>query len=56
LTEHARASGILKRLPARRAALLGGQPVDPRSYVTEQTWLESLLETGLAGATKRKAA
>jgi hypothetical protein len=38
------------------AALLGGLPVDPRSYVTDQTWLESLRETGLHGATKRNAA
>jgi hypothetical protein len=40
------------------AALLlgGGLPVDPRSYVTDQTWLASLLETGLQGAAKRAAA
>jgi hypothetical protein len=40
------------------AALLlgGGLPVDPRSYVTDQTWLASLKETGLPGATKRNAA
>jgi hypothetical protein len=40
------------------AALLlgGGLPVDPRSYVTDQTWLAALQETGLAGAAKRTAA
>ena len=40
------------------AALLlgGGLPVDPRSYVTEQTWLASLTETGRHGAAKRNAA
>ena len=36
--------------------LAGGRPVDPRCYVTDQTWLASLKETGLHGATKRKAA
>ena len=55
---------ILKR---RRQALMGsvspsalllggGLPVDPRSYVTEQTWLASLTETGRHGAAKRNAA
>ena len=38
------------------ALLLGGQPVDPRSYVTDQTWFASLMETGLHGTTKRTAA
>jgi hypothetical protein len=38
------------------ALLLDGQPVDPRSYVTDQTWLASLKETELHGATKRTAA
>jgi Family of unknown function (DUF5681) len=39
------------------ALLLGsGLPVDPRSYVTDQTWLASLKETGLPGAAKRAAA
>jgi len=38
------------------ALLLGAQPIDPRSYVTEQKWLAELLETGLHGATKRNAA
>jgi hypothetical protein len=40
------------------AALLsgGGLSVDPRSYVTDQTWLASLKETELHGATKRTAA
>jgi hypothetical protein len=34
----------------------GGLPVDPRSFVTDQTWLASLTETGLPGAAKRNAA
>ena len=38
------------------ALLLGSLPVDPRSYVTDQTWLEELRETGLPGAAKRNAA
>jgi Family of unknown function (DUF5681) len=39
------------------ALLLGsGLPVDPRSYVTDRTWLASLKEMGLHGATKRTAA
>ena len=38
------------------ALLLGGLSVDPRSYVTDQTWLASLLESGPPHATKRKAA
>ena len=39
------------------ALLLGGAlPVDPHSYVTDQTWLESLKETGLPSATRRTAA
>jgi hypothetical protein len=38
------------------ALLLGAQPIDPRSYVTEQKWLAELLETGRHGATKRNAA
>jgi hypothetical protein len=38
------------------ALLLGGQPIDLRSCVTDQTWLESLKETGLPGATRRNAA
>jgi Family of unknown function (DUF5681) len=39
------------------ALLLGGSlPVDPRSYVTDQTWLAELKETGLSGAAKRSAA
>ncbi len=57
------AGSILKR---RRQALMGsvspsalllggGLPVDPRSYVTDQTWLAELKETGLHGA-KRSAA
>jgi len=41
---------------APAALLLGGLPVDPRSYVTDQTWLASLKETGLQGAAKRSAA
>jgi hypothetical protein len=55
---------ILKR---RRQALMGsvspsalllggGLPVDPRSFVTDQTWLAALQESGLPGATKRNAA
>ena len=38
------------------ALRLGGLPVDPRSHVTAQTWLASFKESGLHGATKRKAA
>ncbi|MBV9429965.1 MAG: hypothetical protein JO084_19785 [Bradyrhizobiaceae bacterium] len=38
------------------ALRLGALPVDPRSYVTDQTWLAAMLETGLHGAIKRKAA
>jgi hypothetical protein len=38
------------------ALRLGGLPVDPRCYVTEQTWLASMMESGPHGATKRKAA
>jgi Family of unknown function (DUF5681) len=34
----------------------GGLPVNRRSYVTDQKWLASMLENGLHGATKRKAA
>jgi hypothetical protein len=59
----AQAPGTLSR---RRRALLesvspaalrsGGRPADPRSYGTDQTWLASLKETALPGATKRKAA
>ena len=58
------AGSLLKR---RRRALMesvspsalllgGGLPVDPRSYVTDQTWLAALKETGLPGAAKRSAA
>jgi Family of unknown function (DUF5681) len=38
------------------ALLIGEQSVDRRSYVTEQTWLEELRETGRPGAGKRSAA
>lgn len=38
------------------ALLIGERPVDPRAFVTEQTWLEELRETGLLGARKRSAA
>ena len=38
------------------ALRLGGLSVDPRSYVTDQTWLASMLESGVHNATKRKAA
>jgi Family of unknown function (DUF5681) len=42
---------------APSAVRLGsGRPVDPRPYVTDQKWLASMLENGLHGATKRKAA
>jgi hypothetical protein len=34
----------------------GGLPVNRRSYVADQKWLASMLENGLDGATKRKAA
>jgi uncharacterized protein DUF5681 len=38
------------------ALRVGGLPIDPRSYVSDQTWLASLKETGPHHATKRKAA
>jgi Family of unknown function (DUF5681) len=38
------------------ALRLGALPVDSRSYVTDQTWLALMLETGPHGAIKRKAA
>jgi hypothetical protein len=39
------------------AALLSGvDPVDPRSYVTDQKWLAALQEIGVHGATNRNAA
>jgi Family of unknown function (DUF5681) len=42
---------------ASPAALLTGErPVDPRSFVTDQTWLGALRETGLPGARSRNAA
>jgi hypothetical protein len=38
------------------AVLIGERPVDPRTYVTDQTWPAELRETGLPGAGKRSAA
>jgi Family of unknown function (DUF5681) len=39
------------RSASRTLLLRAGLTVDPRSYVTDQTWLASLKETGLRGAT-----
>jgi hypothetical protein len=38
-----------------RALLIGEQPIDPRSYVTDQTWLASMRNES-PGTTKRSAA
>jgi hypothetical protein len=40
------------RSASRTLLLRAGLTVDPRSYVTDQTWLASLKETGLHGGTK----
>jgi hypothetical protein len=58
-TDALRAQAFASVLKRRRQQLLSGvgePPVDPRSYVTDQTWLASLKEARLHGATKRKAA
>jgi hypothetical protein len=47
---------VLKRRRQQLLSGVGEPPVDPRSYVTDQTWLASLKEARLHGATKRKAA
>lgn len=56
-------ASVLKQRPHQllsgvspEALRLGGLPVDPRSYVTDQKWLASMLENGLHGAAKRNAA
>jgi hypothetical protein len=47
---------LLSSVLAAALRVAGGLGVDPRSYVTDQTWLASLKESGPHGATKRKAA